>query len=521
MSSYPPPFGFNPKQQARFVRQQMRAQARAQKEAFRAQRELYRYQARGLRRNSILGPIIILSVGVVVLLVRMGNIPFSEFWGWYSRWWPLLLVGAGVVLVGEWAFDQIPRGDGTPYVRRGLGGGAVFLLLILAATGASIQGLHNGHIALSKDFNLDPDTWDEFFGEKHEMSQTIDAAFPAGSSISIDNPHGDVTITGKSADGQVHITVNKQVYTQSDSDATSKADRLNPRVEMMGSTLSVKVPALDGASADISIAVPDFGAATVTANHGDVAVSNLRAPVTVTANHGDINLNEIAGQVNAHINNHDASFSAHHITGDLSLHGHADDLSITDVSGQTALEGEFYGDTHLERLRGPFSFHSNRTQFTFARLDGEVNISPDSDLSATEIVGPTILRTRSRNITLDRVVGDVEVTDSEGSVDLIAAPPLGNVTITDKNGEVNVTAPEHAGFTLDAETRGGEIDSDLSLKPDSNDNRAMLTGTVGAGGPKIMIRTTHLNIGVHTKPEPPLAPLPPLPPPAAPAKPGM
>ena len=393
MSGYPPPYGFNAKQQARLAREQLRAQVRAQKEAFRAQRDLYRYQVRGQRRSSILGPIIILSIGVVILLVRMGNIPFSSFADWYSRWWPLLLVVAGVVLVGEWAFDQIPRADGAPYARRGLGGGVIFLLLCLAATGATVQGLHNGHVSLAKNLSLDPDTWDEFFGEKHEMSQTIDQPFPAGSSLSIDNPHGDVTIVGKSGDGQIHIIVNKQVYTQSDSDADSKAQRLNPQVEMMGNILSVKVPALDGATADLSVTVPDFGAATVNANHGDVAVSNLHAPVTVTANHGDISLNDITGTVSARINHHDASFAAHHITGDLALHGHAEDMSITDVSGQTLLEGEFYGDTHLERLNGATSFHTGRTQLTFGRLNGEINISPQQDLSASEVVGPTLLRT--------------------------------------------------------------------------------------------------------------------------------
>jgi hypothetical protein len=525
---YPPP-GYSPgskhdaRQQARMMRDQIRAQVRAQKAAMRVQRDLYRYQTRALRRTSILGPVIILSVGVMVLLVRLGRIPYSTFLNWYGHWWPMLLVGAGVILVAEWAFDQMPRHDGLPYVRRGIGAGAIFLLLALATAGASLEGLHSGNVSIAKNFNLDPDTWSEFFGEKHEMTQNLDAALAPGTGISIDNPHGDVAVVGKSGDNQVHIVVNKEVYSSSDSDADAKAQRLSPRVETIGNTLSITVPALDGASADLSITIPETGETTINANHGDISVTGVRAPVNVTANHGDIALKSIGGTVSAHINNRDASFSAHNITGDVYVRGHGDEMNISDVSGQVALEGEFYGDTHLEHLRGATSFRSNRTQLSLARLDGQLDISPDSDLSASQVAGPVTLRTRSRNVTLDRVSGDTEVTDSDGSVDIVAVPEagehIGSITVNDKNGEVNVTVPEHAGFTVDAETKGGEIESDLDLKSTGEHNDTTLQGTVGAGGPKLLIRTTHLNIGLHRKPEAPLPPPPPLPAPAAPPAP--
>src|ERR1700677_521136 len=118
MAGFPPipPSGspFDGRRQARFLRDQIKAQARAQRAAIRAQRDLFRYQTRALRRTSILGPVIILSIGVMVLLVRLGRIPPSSFWNWYGHWWPMLLVGAGVILVAEWAFDQLPRPEGVP-----------------------------------------------------------------------------------------------------------------------------------------------------------------------------------------------------------------------------------------------------------------------------------------------------------------------------------------------------------------------------------------------------------------------
>jgi DUF4097 and DUF4098 domain-containing protein YvlB len=531
MAGYPPPYppppnqpyGYDPKQQARVAREQIKAQIRAQKSAFRAQRDLYRYQTRSMltrnRRSSILAPLLILGVGVVVLLMRLGRIPTSDFGDWYGRWWPLFLVGAGVILVAEWAWDQTQQTEETPYVRRGVGGGAVLLLILLAFTGVAVHAFQNHHEFLNNGFVVNSDDFNEIFGEKHEMSSTAEAPFPAGSTLEIDNPHGDVTIVGKSGDDKIHITVNKHIYSSSDSDADSKADQFTPRIDHDGSTVRVTLPSVNAATSDLDITVPDFAETTVTANHGDVAISAIHAPVNVTSNHGDVELNSIIGAVTTRINHRGSTFAAHQITGNVSVQGHADDMTVTDVTGQTSLEGEFYGDTHFERLRGPVNFHTSRTQLSLIRLDGELNISPHSDLSGDQITGPTLLKTRSRNVTFDRIAGDIDVTNSDGSVDVTGAPPLGNVSVENKNGEVSISVPEHSNFSVEAETKGGEISNDLNLKSTSADNRAFVSGTVGHGGPRIVLHTTHLDIGIHEKDTAPLAP--PAPPAPAPKPPTL
>ncbi len=533
--SYPPPpgppFGFDARQHARFVRQQMKDQARAQKAAIRAQRDLYRYQARANRRSSILTPLLVVTAGIVLLLVRMGRIPAASFWAWYTHWWPLLLVGAGVVLVAEWAFDEIAAHDGPPRVRRTFGGGAILLLLLVAATGA-VAHLVTVHGINLSGLNLDGENFAEIFGEKHETTQQIDAAFPAGSALIIDNPHGDVTIAGKSDDDQVHITVSKQIYSQSDSDADARFRELNPHLSSSaragvstGQTLNLQVPSLSNGSTDLTITLPDFAEATINANHGDVSVSGLHAPVTINANHGDVTLNGLAGAVTAHVNNHSSSLTAHQITGDLTVRGNADDMNVTDVTGQVSLEGEFFGDTHLERLHGPTSFRTTRTQFSVGRVDGTIDISPHADLSGRELVGPTSLRTRSRNISFEQIAGDVDVTNSDGSVDIVGSQPLGNVTVDNKKGEVNVTVPDKSAFSVNAQTSGGSIENDFNLPTQSHNNVETLEGSVGTGGPRINIHTTHLDIGLHQRtvppPPPPAEPAAPSRPrnPAAPAKP--
>jgi DUF4097 and DUF4098 domain-containing protein YvlB len=539
MAGYPPPypppgpqqgpFNPDPRAQRQYIKDMGRAQKAAAREYVRQEairRAFERRQYRALRRSSIVGPLLVLAAGVVALLIGIGRVPLATFLDWYGHWWPLLLLGAGVILVAEWAFDQYMHHEGEPYVRRGIGGGAILLLIFLAIAGPLVRAVHanSGNDFWGNSFSINPDNFDEIFGEKRDSEQQIDQPFAPGTSLAIDNPHGDVTITGKSGDNRIHITDSKQLYVRSDSEADDKARRLSPSVELLGSTLSISVPSIPGATSDLSITVPDFGETTVTTNHGTVNISAMRAPVNVTTNRGDIELNSIAGPVNAHINSIGSSFAGHNITGSIALKGHAQDLNITDVSGSVSMEGEFFGGTHLERLHGPVTFHTTRTQLGLGQLDGALDISSHSEMTGSQIVGPVRLHTSSRNISLERVAGDVDIADSKGSIEVTSAT-LGNVTIENRDGSINLTVPEHAGFGIDAETRDGSVENDLALPSSSTHNLTSLHGRVGDGATQVILHTSHADIEVHkglvAAPVPPAPPAPTAKPepPAKPAKP--
>jgi len=503
-----PPYGND----WRYQRRLMKEQARMQRDMIRAQQHAYRQQLRGMRRGSIVGPLMVISIGIVFLLVQTGRIASHDLWLWYGRWWPALLVGAGIVMLLEWSFDQYMHSGETPIRRRSIGGGVFTLLLLFGIAGIFVSGVHEGHF-FGKTMNLNQDDLDEFMGDKHESDQTLSQDFPAGTSLSIDNPRGDVSISGTSDDNQIHVSVHKQVFTRSDSEANNKAQQLNPSLAKDGTTLNLKVASVEGGRADLIITVPNAAAATVAANHGDIHVSELKAPATLTANHGDVTLSGITGPVRAHINNGDSSFSAHNVTGPIILEGRARDLTVSDISGPVNLDGEFFGTTHIERVRDVTRFHTSRTDFRLARLDGEVEISPNADLSTDQAAGPLTLTTRNRNITLERISGDISVTNRNGSVDLTAAPPLGNVTVENRNGTVNVTVPEEAHFTVQAETTNGDVENDFSIPTQDNDNRKTFGGTVGKGGSLIRITTSQGDIALKKASVAPLPPMPPPPPP--------
>src|ERR1035437_4130457 len=83
------------------------------------------------RGRSVVGPLILIVIGVLFLLRNFGsNIPIFHY---FVTYWPLLLVVIGVVRLAEYfaarsAQRPVPR----------MGGGMVFLLLIMIAIGVGL-----------------------------------------------------------------------------------------------------------------------------------------------------------------------------------------------------------------------------------------------------------------------------------------------------------------------------------------------------------------------------------------------
>jgi DUF4097 and DUF4098 domain-containing protein YvlB len=125
-----------------------------------------------------------------------------------------------------------------------------------------------------------------------------------------------------------------------------------------------------------------------------------------------------------------------------------------------------------------------------------------------------VLKTSDKNVTLDRVQGDLDVTDSNGSVAVTHAPPLGVVDIQNHHGSVDVGLPGSAGFVLNAQTRNGDMENDFGLSPQDQNETHSLRGTVAGGGPTVTIETSDGDVTVRKSSVAPLAAPAPRPAPA-------
>src|SRR5438270_11810878 len=144
----------------------------------------------------------------------------------------------------------------------------------------------------------------------------------------------------------------------------------------------------------------------------------------------------------------------------------------------------------------------------FSHIEGTLDLNSD-ELHAEQITGPLHLTTRSKNIRLDEVSGDVRLQDDNGAIE-VGMRTLGNVRIDSSNGGIQLSLPEKGGFRLDAHTRDGEIQSDFpELKVNNDEHEARASGSVGNGSSHIVLNNEH--DGIEIKKASSLPPKPPEP----------
>jgi DUF4097 and DUF4098 domain-containing protein YvlB len=245
-----------------------------------------------------------------------------------------------------------------------------------------------------------------------------------------------------------------------------------------------------------------------------VSVSGRGGNVEISSQRSDISVEDVTASVK--VSQERGSVKVEQVTGDVQVGGRVNELTVADVKGSVQLEGEFQESVKLERIAKTVSFKSSRTDMEFSKLGGALDLDSD-ELHADDIAGPVRLTTRSKNIRLDGVSGDVRLKDDNGTVELIMRT-LGNIQVDNRNGDVQIAVPDRAGFRLDARTRGAEIQSEFpELKVNNDDRESRASGTVGSGTSHIVINNEHEGIEIRKASNAP--PPPPVPPPAGkPAK---
>ena len=243
----PPPY--DPKMQWRAYREQQKASWRAQRDAWRAQRHAWKagYMGPyGPRVPSMVGPLILVTIGVVALLVMTGHISAGVFWAWYGQWWPALLIVAGLALLGEWFLDMRRE---TP-VRRS--GSFVGILLLIAFLGILATGWnHLGPFANSWGGNND---FFNFFGlPEHDFDQPAETRpIPANASIQIFDPRGDVSITAADQPN-IEVQAHETAYASSDSDAKKIFDSEAAKVTVSGTAVLVQSDGNDHGRVNLTV----------------------------------------------------------------------------------------------------------------------------------------------------------------------------------------------------------------------------------------------------------------------------
>jgi DUF4097 and DUF4098 domain-containing protein YvlB len=490
----PPPFPlYDPKTQWRVYREQQRAAWRAQRDAWKAQRYAWKAGcggAYGPRVPSIVGPVILIAIGVVALLVLTGTINGSQFWSWYGRWWPLVLIGAGLGLLAEWALDLRRE---TP-VRRS--GNFVGIIILLALMGFGAAGWNHMGPWFDQWGNDNGDFFN-FGMPQHDFDQQgLNAQIPANSAIDIENPRGDVSVTA--GDGpNVEVEAHEVAYASSDADAKKIFDAEAAQLKVSGNAVLIRSDSNNSGRLNLTVTVPKTARVTVNAGRGDVAAAGLGAGISVSSAHGDTHLNAIEGSVQIHFSNGRHDFSAHQVDGDLTADGNCNDFTLSEIKGRVSMNGQIFGEAHVENVTGPVSVHTSITDVQIAELPGDLTFDSDN-LRVNEAKGLVHVVTRSKDVDLNQVYGDAYVEDRDGRISIEPAGPY-NVEAKNNKGDVELTLPPNASGTVDGHTHNGDIISEFGLSVSGDEDKSV-SGRIGSGNWRIVLSSSNGDIRIKKGP---------------------
>lgn len=452
-----------------------------------------RYQ---MRRRSLAGPLVLIIIGVIFLLGNLHLIAWPQLGHLFARYWPVLLILWGAIRLAEYYSDR-SRG----YQTRTVGGAGVLFLIFIIMIGLSAstadrlnwQGIRN-------DVDVDNDFFGGMFGQNFSFNSTQTQDLPQGfkdGTLRVLSDRGDVTVNAWD-ESRVKVDVAKKVRAQNQDEANNYDKQTSPTISIDGNVITVNANTSAAGNAsvssDLEIWVPRAMAADVSTHRGDSTVQGRTGNVKVSSSRGDITVDEVTG--NVEIDQRKGDIHVNKITGDVAVSARANDTTIGEVSGTLKLDGDYFGGITLSKIGKTVTFRTSRTDMELAKLDGDLTMD-SGDLRANNMAGPMKVLTRSKDIHLDDVSGDLRIENSNSTIE-VHSNKLGAIQIDNRKGDVQLVVPEKSGFQVDLKTRNGDISSDfqgLNVKTEHNDSTA--TGNVGSGGPKVQVSNEHGNIEIR------------------------
>jgi DUF4097 and DUF4098 domain-containing protein YvlB len=467
----------------------------------------------------VVGPLILIVIGMLFLLRNFGyTIPlFHDF----VRYWPLLLVLIGVVRLAE-HFAARSAGRPSP----GMGGGTVFLLVIIICMGVGLSAAFHGRDQInwgSVRDNVDvDDQLMHLFGSEYSYDGELTQDIPAGGTLRVNCDRGNITVHNWDHP-QVKVVYHKRVFASSQGEADSTNKSTTPRIQAQGTSVEVQgnteSAGPKGVASDLEVYAPLKADLELTARRGDVSVTQRTGDVKVTSQRGDVTLDQVTGNVN--VTTRHGSLHVSNVSGNVNADGRLDDLALDTIAGSAFVTADIFGDTRLAKLQKGVSIRTSRTELQIARLDGDLTMD-SGDLQGDGLLGPISLSTKAKDINLRNLKGDVHINDDHGDISLESgsAAGLGNLDLTTHHGDVHLRLPTKANFQYQVVTRHGDIRSDFeNVRSESHTGSSSASGMVGKGGVKVNVTSDTGDIEISKTEESMTAPPAPPTPPAVPAPP--
>ncbi len=157
------------------------------------------------------------------------------------------------------------------------------------------------------------------------------------------------------------------------------------------------------------------------------------------------------------------------------------------------------GTMDLEEIEGDVDIETSGGRIQVKEVGGDLKArSSGGPIHVSEIIGDVDVKTSGGTLRLKEVGGRVRAETSGGSIEVrFTGTPKGSLKTS--GGSIQVEVEEDANFDLKAETSGGRVEVDEDLEFDGEQKRGKFRGRVGAGGPKLEVKTSGGNIQIRER----------------------
>jgi DUF4097 and DUF4098 domain-containing protein YvlB len=446
-----------------------------------------------VRTRSITGPLILVAVGVLFLMnnIRPDFSPFAMI----SRYWPFLLIGAGVVGLVEVLY-YVSRGVTSP--PSPLGGGWIFWIVVWCVIAGVASDSHDIRIRSFDDGGVG------FFGSSYDYDVApLDSPQVASQGVTrivLDNIRGNLSLRGDDS-GDVKVTGHKSIraFSRQNADRANQQSSLEIRREGDILLIHAVQPERAGTfqiSTDLDIVIPKGIGVEARGRSGDLNVDDVDGAVSVTAGKGDVRLTRIGKDVKIE-GSRGGTIHASDLKGGLELDGRGSDVELENIAGDVTINGEYLGTLEFRALAHPLRFESSRTEFHVEAIPGSIRLDL-GDLKMNNVSGPVRFSTGTRDIEATDVTNGLDLTVNRGDINVTASKsPLPKIDIHSHNGDIVLSLPDKAGFELKGSTSQGEVENDFGsqLQTQTSGRTATIQGQTGSG-PQIVLTTDRGTVSI-------------------------
>jgi Putative adhesin len=208
------------------------------------------------------------------------------------------------------------------------------------------------------------------------------------------------------------------------------------------------------------ITMPREANMTAQMTSGDFDISGASGLVSIATSSGDVEAHDIANGITIKSS-----------SGDVTLDAVGGKLDVQTSSGEVRLEQGRVVDATVQTSSGDIELAGVGGDLVLQSGSGEIRVHA----------------TRDAHLDIQANSGDVEYTGGLTSD--------GQHSVTASSGEVTLHLPAASSFALEATTSSGELRNDFGLGGERQDEHS-LSGTVGAGGPRLKIATSSGDIAI-------------------------